>query len=81
MITLPQDNCDLRPIIFSRLLASFVVDRHGKVSDVRIEESVSPEIDKETLRVIRKMPRWEPGRINGIPIRVRYTIPVLFRLE
>ena len=67
--------------IQGRVLASFVVDRSGNISDVRIEEPVSPEIDKETIRVLKKMPRWEPGRINGIPIRVRYTVPVLYRLE
>lgn len=60
---------------------SFVVDRGGKISDVRIVESVSPEIDKEAIRVFQKMPRWEPGRINGIPIRVRFTMSVHFRLE
>lgn len=63
------------------VVASFVVERSGKISDVRIEESVSPEIDKETIRVIQKMPRWQPGRINGIPIRMRFKLPVRFRLE
>lgn len=63
------------------VIASFVVERKGTISDIQIVESVSPEIDKETIRVLKKMPRWEPGRINGIPIRVRYTVPVRFRLE
>lgn len=70
-----------RNYIQGRVLTSFVVDRGGKISDVRIEKSVSPEIDKEAIRVLQKMPRWQPARINGIPIQVRFKLPVWFRLE
>lgn len=63
------------------VLASFVVDRNGAITKVQIEESVSPLIDEVALKVLRKMPRWEPGRINGIPVRVRLTVPLRFKLE
>lgn len=64
-----------------RVIATFVVERDGSISDVRIAKSVDPSLDKEAARVIRAMPRWIPGRQNGSPVRVKYTVPVTFRLQ
>ena len=64
-----------------RVIASFVVEPDGRVTNARVVRSVAPLLDAEALRVIGLMPRWEPGRQNGEAVRVKYTIPVTFRLQ
>lgn len=61
----------------------FVVCKDGLLRDVRIIRSVSPELDKEAIKVFNhpKMPKWEPGRVNGMPVNVTYTFPIRFRLR
>ena len=61
--------------------ARFVIDPEGNVTDPRIVRGVHPLLDEETLRVIRKMPAWKPGKQRGKTVPVEYTIPVAFRLE
>lgn len=67
--------------IQGRVICSFVVERDGSVSDIRIARSVDPSLDKEAIRVVSGMPRWIPGRQNGQMVRVKYTLPVTFRLQ
>lgn len=64
-----------------RVVVSFVVGKDGHISDVTVLRSVDPSLDKEAVRVIRNMPRWSPGKQGGEPVRVRYTVPVSFRLN
>ena len=64
-----------------RVQISFVVEKDGSISDVRVARSVDPSLDKEAMRVVKSMPRWNPGRQNGQNVRVKYTVPVLFRLQ
>lgn len=64
-----------------RVVVSFVVEKDGHISDVTVLRSVDPSLDKEAIRVVRNMPRWTPGKQGGEPVRVRYTIPVSFRLN
>ena len=64
-----------------RVMVSFVVERDGSLSDVRVLKSVDPLLDKEALRVVRSMPKWTPGMMDGSPVRVKYTIPITFRLQ
>ena len=64
-----------------RVIVSFVVEPDGRVTNARVVKSVAPLLDAEALRVIGLMPRWEPGRQNGEAVRVKYTIPVTFRLQ
>ena len=64
-----------------RVVVSFVVERDGTISDVKIVKSVDPSLDKEALRVTKSMPRWIPGRQKGETVRVKYTVPVTFRLQ
>ena len=66
--------------IQGRVVCSFVVERDGSVTDVKVVRSIDPSIDKEAVRVLKKMPRWNPGRQGGSPVRVKYTVPVTFRL-
>ena len=64
-----------------RVVVSFVVEKDGHISDVTVLRSVDPSLDKEAVRVVRNMPRWTPGKQGGEPVRVRYNVPVSFRLN
>ena len=67
--------------IQGRVICSFVVERDGSVSDIRIARGVDPSLDKEAIRVVSAMPKWIPGRQNGQMVRVKFTLPVTFRLQ
>lgn len=71
-----QENC-----VQGRVVVSFVVEKDGHISDVTVLRSVDPSLDKEAVRVVRNMPRWSPGKQGGEPVRVRYNVPVSFRLN
>ena len=64
-----------------RVTVSFVVERDGSITDVKVVRSVDPSLDREATRVVRSMPRWSPGKQNGSAVRVKYTVPVVFRLQ
>lgn len=64
-----------------RVIVSFVVNKRGKVGDVKLIRSVSPELDAEAVRVIQDMPDWIPGKQRGKAVNVRYTIPIVFKLS
>lgn len=63
-----------------RVEVSFVVERDGTLSNIRVARSVDPLLDKEAKRVILAMPRWKPGKKDGKEVRVRYKLPVTFSL-
>ena len=67
--------------IQGRVVVTFVVEKTGKISYAKVARGVDPALDKEALRVVRKMPRWIPGKMGGKNVDVRYTIPVDFRLH
>ena len=67
--------------IQGRVLVSFVVNKDGSIVDPEVIKSVDAALDKETMRVIKAMPKWNPGKQRGKPVRVKYTVPVLFRLQ
>lgn len=67
--------------IQGRVVLTFVVERDGSITDVRVVKSVDPSLDAEAKRVIRSMPKWKPGKQNGSAVRVKYTTPVTFRLQ
>ena len=67
--------------IQGRVICTFVVERDGSITDVRIAKSVDPSLDKEAMRVVSSMPKWIPGKQNGSAVRVKYTLPVTFRLQ
>ena len=64
-----------------RVIVSFVVETDGSISEAKAVKSVSSELDAEALRVINCMPNWNPGRQNGEVVRVKYVVPVTFRLQ
>lgn len=67
--------------IQGRVICNFVVERDGSITDVQVVRGVDPSLDKEAVRVIQSMPRWKPGMQRGKPVRVRFTLPVVFRLQ
>lgn len=67
--------------IQGRVMVEFIVNKDGKVSDVRVVKSVSPELDAEALKVVSASPKWKPGRVNGNKVRTSVVVPVEFRLE
>ena len=64
-----------------RVVVGFVVERDGSITDVRILRGVDPSLDREAMRVVKSMPRWTPGKQNGSAVRVKYQVPVAFRLQ
>ena len=64
-----------------KVIISFVVERDGSISDVKVARSVDPSLDREAQRVVKSMPRWTPGKQNGQTVRVKYNVPVVFRLQ
>jgi protein TonB len=67
--------------IQGRVIVTFVVERDGSITDVKVAKSVDPSLDKEAMRVVKSMPHWIPGKQNGSAVRVKYTVPVTFRLQ
>ena len=64
-----------------RVIVQFIVEADGSITNVKVLKNVSDEIDAEAVRVINAMPKWKPGSQSGKPVRVKYTIPVTFRLS
>lgn len=67
--------------IQGRVICNFVVERDGSITDVQVVRGVDPSLDREAVRVIQQMPRWTPGKQRGQAVRVRFTLPVVFRLQ
>lgn len=63
-----------------RVIITFVVEPDGTLSNAKVIKSVSPDLDMEAIRLVKAMPKWRPGRKQGLAVRVKYTIPVTFRL-
>ena len=64
-----------------RVVVGFVVERDGSITDVNVLRSVDPSLDREAMRVVKAMPKWTPGKQNGSAVRVKYQVPVTFRLQ
>lgn len=67
--------------IQGRVYAQFVVNRDGSIVDIKIVRSPDPYLSKEAERVLKIMPRWSPGKQRGKPVRVKFSLPVMFRLQ
>ena len=67
--------------IQGRVMVDFIIEKDGKVTDVRVVKGVSPELDAEAVKVVSASPKWKPGRVAGNKVRTSVTIPVEFRLE
>lgn len=67
--------------IEGRVMLQFVVSKRGRIKDVEVVKSAHPLLDAEAVRVLERMPRWVPGKKDGKPINVKYSLPVSFRLN
>ena len=67
--------------IQGRVIMQFVVERDGSITEPKVVRGVDPDLDKEALRVISIMPNWKPGMQKGKAVRVKYTLPVAYRLQ
>ena len=63
-----------------RVILQFVVNADSTITDVNVVKPVNPSLDQEAVRVVKAMPKWKPGEQRGEPVRVRFTLPVTFRL-
>lgn len=64
-----------------RVVVGFVVEKDGSITDVNILKGQDPSLDKEAMRVVKSMPKWIPGKQNGSSVRVKFQVPVQFRLQ
>jgi len=64
-----------------RVIVQFVVTEEGKITRIKVVRGIDPSLDKEAVRVIRLFPDWIPGELKGKKVKVRYTLPVNFRLQ
>ena len=64
-----------------KVVVQFVVEKDGKVGEVKVVRSVDKDLDREAVRVCKSLPKFTPGRQNGQPVRVWYTLPVQFKLQ
>lgn len=62
------------------VFVQFIIEKDGSISDVKVARSDAPSLDKEAMRVVKAMPKWNPGKLKGIPVRVKNEVPVVFRL-
>ena len=74
-IKYPEEDCGQ-----GRVTVSFIVEKDGSITNATIRRSVDPAFDREALRVINSMPKWIPGKKNGRNVRVRFNVPVQFKL-
>lgn len=63
------------------VFVGFVVDADGKISEAAVIKGISADCDKEALRVVQMMPKWKPGKQSGRPVRVKFVLPIKFRLD
>ncbi len=78
-IKYPEDA--IKQDVGGRVMVMFVVETNGSISNVRVARKVFPSLDKEAVRVVKAMPKWKPGKEKGRPVRVNYTLPVVFSVK
>lgn len=66
--------------IEGEVVVQFIVEKDGSITDVQVVKSVDPSLDKEAVRMVRIMPKWNAGMQQGKPVRVKYIVPVKFTL-
>jgi len=70
-----------REHIESSVICTFIIDINGNVTDVEIMQAAHPVLNTEAVRLIKSLPKWKPAQHNGKPIRVKYLLPIVFRLK
>ena len=67
--------------ISGRVFVGFIVEKDGSVSEVKVLRGIGGGCDEESIRVVKAMPKWKPGKQNGKPVRVSYQLPIFFKLQ
>ncbi|HEX3386474.1 MAG TPA: energy transducer TonB [Mucilaginibacter sp.] len=67
--------------IEGKVFLTFVVEKDGSLTDIKVVRGVSADIDTEALRVLKESPKWQPGTQNSRPVRVQFTVPISFLLQ
>lgn len=67
--------------IEGKVIVKFTVEKDGTITNPVIARGVDKDLDKEAIRIVKKMPKWVPGRNNGVPVRSKFTLPVAFKLQ
>lgn len=66
--------------IQGRVYVQFIVEKDGFITNIKAVKSPSPFLSKEAIRLVKQMPRWKPGTVNGVPVRIKFTLPIKFLL-
>ena len=77
-INYPEDA--VKQKVEGRVMVQFVVETDGSISDVHVAKQVFPSLDAEAIRVVQAMPNWVPGSEKGKVVRVKYNLPIVFRM-
>ena len=64
-----------------KIYTEFIIDTCGNMTNIRIVRGLQEDFDKETLRVLNLMPQWKPGKLNGVPVNVKYVFPISIALQ
>ena len=64
-----------------RVITAFIIRKDGSIDDIKVMRGIDPLLDKEALRVVQSMPKWEPGEQRGEAVSVRYILPIQFKLQ
>ena len=64
-----------------KVICQFVIEKNGSIKEVSVLKSIHPSLDKEAVRILKSMPKWKPGKQGGKPVRVRFTLPISFRMQ
>ena len=78
-IKYPKDA--IKQEVGGRVIVMFVVETDGSLSNVRVARKVFPSLDDEAVRVVKSMPKWKPGKEKGRPVRVNFTMPIVFSVK
>lgn len=75
----PEEMCE--GAAQGRVMVGFVINEDGSISDVKVLRSLTPELDEVAVKIVKGMPKWNPGKQNGKAVKTKYTVPVSFRTE
>lgn len=75
----PEEMCE--GAAQGRVMVGFVINEDGSISDVKVLKSLTPECDEVAVKIVKGMPKWNPGKQNGKAVKTKYTVPVSFRTE
>ena len=64
-----------------KIVVEFSINEGGEIKDIELQNSITDDLDREAIRLVKQMPKWHPAKQNGIPRKVRYQLPIVFKLK